>query len=92
MDLKVDHTTAVIFDLDDTLYNEIEYLKSAFAQIARELEKDSWKALYARMFSLYRSRQDVFQYLSDIYVTDKNYLLQLYRGHQPEIRLYEGAL
>ena len=42
MDIKIDTSTALVFDLDDTLYNEIEYLKSAYWYICSELtEKDT---------------------------------------------------
>jgi len=91
MDIRVDNTKAIVFDLDDTLYNEIEYLKSAYFDIATHLDQKNWKPLYAKMFSLYRSRKDVFGYLTENYPVDKELLLARYRGHKPKIQLFEGA-
>ncbi len=92
MDIRVDQHTAIAFDLDDTLYNEIEFLKSAYASIARELDPDNWRALYILMFSLYRSKLDVFDIIGRKYKADKEALIQKYRHHRPDIQLFEGAL
>jgi putative hydrolase of the HAD superfamily len=92
MDIKVNETIAVIFDLDDTLYNEVEFLKSAFKSIASLLEKSSYKTLYATMFSLYRSNQDVFAFLNEKYGVDKDYLLKLYHEHEPDIQPFDGVI
>lgn len=37
--MKVESFSTIIFDLDDTLYNEIDYLKLAFGSIAKYLNK-----------------------------------------------------
>ena len=92
MDIKVDTSVAVVFDLDDTLYNEIEFLKSAFAGIAVSIDKLDWKLLYVRMLSLYRSGEDVFGYLAGHYPVEKGELLERYREHKPRIRPLEGAV
>jgi len=92
MDIKVDQRTIIVFDLDDTLYNEIEFLKSAYLEIAQKLEKDSFLRLYAKMFSLYRSKQDVFNFLSERYKVPKSGLISDYRGHKPKIKLFDGVL
>lgn len=92
MDIKVDANTVVCFDLDDTLYNEIDYLKSAYRQIAMTLAKENWKILYGKMFSLYRSKKDVFTYLINVYpTTSKEILLNDYRNHVPSINLFPGV-
>ena len=92
MDIKVDQNTIIVFDLDDTLYNEIEYLKSAYLEIAQQLENKNWRALYAQMISMYRNSKDVFGYLSEQYNTSKSTLIKSYREHQPAIKLFNGAL
>jgi len=46
----------IIFDLDDTLYNEIEFLKSAYFQIAKEVSVklgNNIDELYQEMLSLF---------------------------------------
>lgn len=92
MDIKVDQNTVVVFDLDDTLYNEIEYLKSAYRHIAQNIDEDSWPKLYTLMFSLYRTGNNVFDYLVQQHSCNKDVLLELYRNHQPSIQPFPGVL
>ena len=90
MDIKVERNTVVVFDLDDTIYNELDYLKSAYQYIARQIEPAQWQALYAYMISLFRSKEDVFGYIADEYGMDKSELLNTYREHLPSIQPFEG--
>ncbi len=92
MDIKVNTNTVVVFDLDDTLYNELDYLQSAYKSIAVFLEPDNWKPLYSRMFSMYRSKVNVFEFLSGFYKIDSKALIDMYRNHKPEIQLFDGVL
>lgn len=92
MDLKVSKNTAVVFDLDDTLYNELEYLKSAYRAIAQTLDPKKWEMLYSKMFSLYRSQHNVFEFLSECYAIETTELLDRYRNHIPDIQLFDGVL
>lgn len=64
MDLKVDSQMVVVFDLDDTLYNEMDYLRSVYMSIAKNLDLDNWQSLFSKMFSLFRSKKDVFEFVS----------------------------
>ncbi len=89
MDIKINDSTVIVFDLDDTLYNEIEYLKSAYKEIASHLIGDNWKPLYAKMFSMYRSGENVFEFLTKEFKTDVNDLISLYRNHKPDIKLFD---
>jgi len=92
MDLKIDQNTVVVFDLDDTLYNEIEYLKSAYQHIAKKVDPHSWQSLHAIMFSLYRSGSNVFDYLINERSCIKEDLLDHYRYHSPAIEPFPGVL
>lgn len=92
MDIQVDPSSIIVFDLDDTLYNEVEFLKSAYSTMARELSSEHWKTLYADMFSRYRSKKDVFQYLEDCYKVPKEALITQYREHRPNITAFPGVL
>ncbi|MBU2930117.1 HAD family hydrolase [Winogradskyella psychrotolerans] len=92
MDIKVDTNTVVVFDLDDTLYNELDFLKSAYRSIAEFLDLDNWKPLYSKMFSLYRCKINVFKTLAESHNIELSVLVDLYRNHQPEIQLFEGVL
>lgn len=92
MDIKINETTVVVFDLDDTLYNELDYLRSAYKEIAEFLDPENWKALYSKMFSLYRCKDNVFAFLSTTYNTEIGLLVAMYRDHHPDIKLFEGVL
>ena len=92
MDIKVDNKTVIVFDLDDTLYNEMEYLRSAYGEIAKTLQPNDWQSLFARMYSLFRSKEDVFEFVASNYDVKKTSLLKQYRRHKPVIHLFEGVL
>jgi len=89
--------TAVIFDLDDTLYPEIEYCKSGFRAVANylcyalNLDAAEVFAAFWREFSQ-GDRSTVFnnalQKLNIPYNSDFiGRLVQVYRGHNPKINL-----
>ncbi len=92
MDIKVDSQTVIVFDLDDTLYNELDYLKSAYKSIALFLEPNDWKRLYSKMFSLYRSKINVFESIAFDYNKEIGSLTEMYRNHNPNIQLFDGVL
>jgi len=95
MIIKVDSSTYFVFDLDDTLYNEIDYLKSAYYAISCEMSPDQCDILYNEMIKIYLSGGNSFQFLMEKYPA-KNLsiekLLNLYRNHFPEISLRDGVL
>lgn len=92
MDIKIDENTVIVFDLDDTLYNELDYLKSAYIEISKEVQPNNWKQLYTRLFSLYRNKQDVFDFISITFRLDKKELIQKYRNHIPNISPFYGVI
>ncbi len=92
MAIKVDKHTVIVFDLDDTLYNEIDYLKSAYKFISKQMTSENHNSLYSRMFTMYKNGEDVFQFLSEQYNIEKQEILNTYRNHKPDIQLFEGAL
>ncbi|SDE76190.1 putative hydrolase of the HAD superfamily [Pricia antarctica] len=92
MDIKVDAKTVIVFDLDDTLYNEMEYLRSAYSEIAQSVDSAQWRPLFARMYSLFRSKKDVFEFVSKTYKMDKSHLLNTYRTHVPSLQPFKGVL
>ncbi len=92
---------AVIFDLDDTLYPEIEYVFSGYREVAKKLamrQIDSEDALYERMKQLFREDSKmVFNRLLDVYgikyeKADVIELIDIYRNHLPEIHYHEDAM
>ncbi len=92
MTIKVNTDTAIVFDLDDTLYYELDYLISAYREIALFLDKENAKMLFAKMFSMYRNQLDVFGFLTTEYGVEKTILIEMYRNHYPQIQLSKGVL
>lgn len=84
----------VVFDLDDTLYKEVDYLKSAYCEIADLVgEKTGCHGIYDKMIAWWENSDNVFENLISICHLDVsvNDLLDLYRKHQPQIRLDEST-
>jgi putative hydrolase of the HAD superfamily len=73
----------IVFDLDDTLAPEIEYLKSAFREISQKVD-DQNPNLYSFLWDAYQSKNNPFACLNELYpeYTIAN-MLQLYRNHFP---------
>lgn len=80
----------VVFDLDDTLYKEIDFLKSAYIEIANHAKKYvKGYDVYDWMINIYRHGENVFQkleMLTDGKLAVSN-LLEEYRNHYPTIEL-----
>jgi putative hydrolase of the HAD superfamily len=94
MDLPVKINSYFVFDLDDTLYPELDYLQSAFRFIASEIGPFSGTNLYDEMLRRYHLKENVFEWLVSACGAINRpitmpYLLDLYRNHDPEIRLDE---
>lgn len=85
----------VVFDLDDTLCKEIDYLKSAYREIAHRVSssQDGEEDIYQHMLDNYFNGKDVFQSLIEDYSIslDKETLLAMYRSHVPTMCLNQGA-
>lgn len=80
----------VVFDLDDTLYKEQDYLLSAYREIAAQIEsRYGLEAVFDRMHQWWQAGENVFQQLIDTYQLDMTLgeLLTIYRSHMPAIRL-----
>lgn len=73
----------IVFDLDDTLVKEMDYLRSAFRAIATHADKAN-DALFDEMLRWYRSKEDVFGNLILRYGhLQKDELKHMYRQHIP---------
>ncbi|MBR1603140.1 MAG: ATP-grasp domain-containing protein [Synergistaceae bacterium] len=79
----------VIFDLDDTLYPERDYIKSGFNKAAEFLGDLNYAA---RLFKLFEDGLPAIDILlgelDKINLKDK--CLEIYREHEPDIKLYDG--
>ena len=81
----------IVFDLDDTLYNEIDFLKSGFQSISKFLfsDKENQKKVYDNLINDYSSGKDAFEEIIKRYqinIPKKDILLH-YRNHLPNIKL-----
>ncbi|MEX0273574.1 MAG: HAD family hydrolase [Flavobacteriaceae bacterium] len=92
MDLRVDHASVVVFDLDDTLYNELDFLRSAYWEIALKIAPSAPGPIFSQMFSQYRNGINVFEKISNQLNLDITQLIHSYRNHFPTIQLFDGAL
>ncbi|RZJ66066.1 MAG: HAD family hydrolase [Flavobacterium sp.] len=74
----------IVFDLDDTLALEMDYLKSAFKAIASELDAGN-ELLFHEMLEWQRSKQNVFALLKQRFDLDGiDDLRNIYRNHIPD--------
>jgi len=95
MIIKADTGTFFVFDLDDTLYNEIDFLISAYKAIAIGIEPVNHVQLYSEMFQTYKSGGNAFSYIIEKYPEQSltiGKLLDSYRNHFPEISPRKGVL
>lgn len=82
----------VCFDLDDTLYKEIDFLKSGYKKVAelvgRRFGLDVW-SIYGQLLKWYQNGENAFARLNEKYGIDnpiEDYL-NVYRYHHPAIEL-----
>ncbi|MFT3748973.1 MAG: HAD family hydrolase [Agriterribacter sp.] len=86
-----------IFDLDDTLYSEIDFLISGYKHIIKNTSGlKSTTGLFDDMLKRYHQGQDVFEWLVNI-LSEKNQravkedFIKQYREHLPDIHLKKDA-
>ena len=83
-----------VFDLDDTLYKEVDYLKSAFREIASFLEFNyGLSDVYDRLLQYWQNGENAFENVIKeghlpLHVED---LLKMYRAHRPQITLDDNT-
>ncbi|MDA9070112.1 HAD-IA family hydrolase [Algibacter sp.] len=87
----------VVFDLDDTLYNEVDFLKSAYKEIAIKIAIEinvPNKVVYEDMLEYFYAKKNVFEDILLKYNSHLNVLelLNLYRNHKPQINLSEDKI
>lgn len=80
----------VIFDLDDTLYSEKEYIKSGYKAVAEFLGESSYADRLWKFFEAGKPAID--ELLKEIgNVHEREAVLHAYHFHMPDIRLYPGV-
>lgn len=94
MVLNLYSSSIIIFDLDDTLYKEVDYVYSAFLKVSETLSPFIGDNLYDELINLFNLKADVFGNIIDKYKIkeySKNDLLNIYRTHFPNISLVDSA-
>lgn len=90
----------VLFDLDDTLISEDEYIRSGYRHIAnvlREVFQIRSENVAEELYKLYEeSAKNVFNRFFDIHdvhygMDDIKYLVNEYRSHVPQISFYDDV-
>lgn len=90
----------LIFDLDDTLYEELSYVRSGFRAVAKFInqkynlgEEKIYSDLYKQVL---KSRNNVFNIIFKNYKIESKSLinksLMVYRNHTPQISLFPDAI
>jgi putative hydrolase of the HAD superfamily len=95
MNIKVDTWTCLVFDLDDTLYCEIDYLKSAYREISCMIDEKESDKIYAEIFDIYISGGNPFLFITEKHpskILTLEKLLYLYRNHLPVISPKDGVI
>lgn len=88
----IDDIDVVIFDLDDTLYSEKEYVKSGFNAIAKAYPniKDCSNRLWNKFIEGNKPIDEVLR--EENMLNEKGNCLEIYRDHFPIIHLYDGVM
>jgi putative hydrolase of the HAD superfamily len=92
---------AIVFDLDDTLYSERDFVLSGFRAVAEWASENLGIELeqgYTALFNLYREgvRNDTFDRWLNIHGIDRPELttkfVEIYRQHSPQIKPFSEAI
>lgn len=80
----------VIFDLDDTLYSEKEYVKSGFKAVSDYLGDNNYEN---KLWHYFETDVPAIDALLNTLgrANEKQKVLEIYRSHKPNIHLYTGV-
>jgi putative hydrolase of the HAD superfamily len=95
--IKLDLKSFFVFDLDDTLFQEIDFLKSAYKYISAKIPVTGNANIYQEMLDKYYHKENVFEWLASSFqhlVPEMNvqWLLKEYREHLPAIVLSGASI
>lgn len=87
----LDGVDVVLFDMDDTLYSEKDYVKSGFDEIAKAYP--SVKDFSRRLWNAFLERKPAIDYVlkQEGLLKEKENCLLIYRNQRPAISLYPGV-
>ena len=89
----IENVDAVIFDLDDTLYSEKEYIKSGFDAVENYFKIDN---MSKKLWDCFLEKKNAIDFVLEqeglLEEGTKKLALEIYRNHFPKIKLYEGIV
>lgn len=80
----------IIFDLDDTLYSEKEYIKSGFKAVSEFLGGGYEHKLWNYFEAGHAAIDELLKELG--HETEQTAVLHVYRNHRPHLHLYSGVV
>jgi putative hydrolase of the HAD superfamily len=86
----IDETNVILFDLDDTLYSEKDYVRSGYKKIAEhfqipDLANEMWKVFE-------NGGKAIDEALEKVNLSEyKKEALRIYREQEPDIQIYDGV-
>ena len=87
----IDNNTHIVFDLDDTLYKEIDFVKSAYIYINSYINSRYNLDLSKNIKKCLAGEVNFFDLINSKLHPDQSFpiekYLELYRFHYPEIKL-----
>ena len=94
MQIKTDLQSFFVFDLDDTLFQELDFLKSGYSRISSQLAEFINSDISQEMMERHQNKENVFQWILNRYQKEIPHiniawLLKEYREHTPAIELTE---
>ncbi len=85
----------VVFDLDDTLYDEIDFVKSGFSEVSKFLSFQNHLEIFEELineFEINGSGKIFDTVIEKLKIkADIKKLIEIYRFHTPKIELSDGA-
>lgn len=88
----LDNVDAVIFDMDDTLYSEKEYVKGGYKAIEKEFVEI--ENMSQKLWNAFLNNKNAIDYVLEqeglLTEENKSKALEIYRNHIPNIHLYDG--
>lgn len=89
----LDGIDVVIFDLDDTLYSEKEYVQSGYEAIGREfsLIPDMKQRLWEAFCKKQKAIDTVLKDFDCYSIENLQKCITIYREHEPSIHMYDGV-
>ena len=88
----IDDVDVVIFDLDDTLYSEKDYVRSGFDAIAKEFPNID--SLSQKLWNAFLENKPAIDYVleNENMLSKKQKCIDIYRNHKPTLNLYPGIM